>query len=149
MIGHPQPGSGDQTGAASLTARAAAAAASASSSGPGLSTALKPAMADNDVDDGASGVVFARFEKVYWPFIVGMLTNAGPMGVGQIATMLRLAGVSGAGAVDGAGGGGGGVGAGPARGKELAEETLRDFLDAMVADERLDMLAGARYRVRS
>ena len=96
-------------------AAAAAASASASADAPAMAAAVK----------APAEVALEKF-KVYWQFIVGMLTNGGPMTAAQMVGMLRLAVV-------------GGV--------EFGEDELRDFLAHMVHEEKLEVVAG-KYRIR-
>ena len=65
--------------------------------------------------------------KIYWQFILGMLTNGGPMILPQIATMLRFAVVG---------------------GFPFAEEELREYLNLMVHDEKLEFVGG-KYKIVS
>lgn len=64
--------------------------------------------------------------KHYWPFIVGMLTNGGPMPLAQIIAMLKVA---------------------VAGGFPLSEDELRDFLGVMVQEDRLQF-AGGKYKIK-
>ncbi|KAI9823591.1 MAG: hypothetical protein M1832_002372 [Thelocarpon impressellum] len=104
-------------GAAAAAARAATAATASAGDASASSAAVRAPVEAS----------LAKFE-VYWQFIVGMLTNGGPMAAPQIAGMLRLA-VAGGGA--------------------FSEDELRDFLAVMVHEEKLDVLQGGRYRVRT
>ncbi|KAI9882483.1 MAG: hypothetical protein M1823_005772 [Watsoniomyces obsoletus] len=71
--------------------------------------------------------VAAAKMKGYLPFIVGMLTNGGPMPLQQIATMLKFA---------------------VAGGFPFSDDELRDYLRMMVQDGPLDFVNG-RYKIRS
>ncbi|KAI9673984.1 MAG: hypothetical protein M1817_002190 [Caeruleum heppii] len=93
------------------TARAAADAATTASA---MSGALKSA------DDIATSKM-----HVYWQFIVGMLTNGGPMPLAQMVMMLRMT-------VGGT--------------TEFGEEDLRDFLGGMVREGKLEVVGG-RYKI--
>ncbi|KAI9788569.1 MAG: hypothetical protein M1816_006818 [Peltula sp. TS41687] len=64
--------------------------------------------------------------KVYWPFIVGMLTNGGPMPLAQITTMLNFT---------------------VAGGFALGGDELHDFLGVMVRDDKLQV-ANGKYRIK-
>lgn len=65
--------------------------------------------------------------KVYWQFIVGMLTNGGPMPLSQIATMLKFA-VAGR--------------------FPFGDGELREYLSTMVREGKLD-LTGEKYKIRT
>ena len=99
------------------TTVAAAASASAALLSTDAAAAVKP----------AAEQALAKF-KVYWQFIVGMLTNGGPMASAQIGGMLRLA---------------------VAGGVDFGDEELREFLGAMVKEGKLEVAPGGRYKVRS
>ncbi len=71
--------------------------------------------------------VAAAKMKGYLPFIVGMLTNGGPMPLPQIATMLKFA---------------------VAGGFPFSEKELREYLNMIVQDGPLDF-AGGRYKIKS
>lgn len=64
--------------------------------------------------------------QMYWQFIVGMLTNGGPMPLPQIAMMLNFA---------------------VAGGFPHGEEELREYLNVMVQESRLEFLGG-RYKIK-
>lgn len=64
--------------------------------------------------------------KVYWQFIVGMLTNGGPMPLAQIITMLKFA---------------------VAGGFPYSEDELREYLGVMVQEDRLQFVGG-RYKIK-
>lgn len=64
--------------------------------------------------------------KVYWPFIVGMLTNGGPMPLAQIIAMLNFA---------------------VAGGFPLSVDELRDFLGGMVREDKLQF-ANGKYKIK-
>lgn len=64
--------------------------------------------------------------QVYWQFIVGMLTNGGPMALLQISTMLKFA---------------------VAGGFPHSDEELRDFLNVMLQEDKLEFVAG-QYRIK-
>lgn len=70
----------------------------------------------------------AAMEKMnlYWQFIVGMLTNQGPMPLQRIVMMLKIA-------VPG--------------GFPFSNEELREFLAGMVAQGKLEILSGGNYKL--
>lgn len=86
-------------------------------------------------EDGSSGVTAVKSAdeqamtklKVYWQFILGMLTNGGPMTLTQIISMLKFA---------------------VAGGFPFGEDELRDFLGVMVQEGQLE-LAGGKYKIQS
>ena len=78
---------------------------------------------NNDDENFATMTKF----KIFWQFILGMLTNGGPMALPQIATMLRFAVVG---------------------GFPFTEEELREYLNIMVQDEKLEF-AGGKYKIVS
>ena len=85
-----------------------------------------------ETDAGGSSIKSADEQataklKIYWQFIVGMLTNGGPMPLPQIVTMLKFA---------------------VAGGFPFGEDELRDFLSTMVHDNQLE-LVGGKYKINS
>ncbi|KAJ5449343.1 Cullin homology [Penicillium cf. griseofulvum] len=70
----------------------------------------------------------AAMEKmnVHWQFIVGMLTNQGPMALNRIVMMLKIA-------VPG--------------GFPFSNEELRDFLSGMVSKGKLEIVNGGNYKI--
>lgn len=105
----------NDSSAAALNAEATSAAAHTHQDAAVMSAAVKD----------SSELDLEKF-RVYWQFIVGMLTNGGPMGLGQVVGMLRMV-------VQG--------------GVEFGEEELGEFLDGMVREGRLGMEGGGRYKI--
>jgi anaphase-promoting complex subunit 2 len=64
--------------------------------------------------------------NVHWQFIVGMLTNQGPMPLARIIMMLKIA-------VPG--------------GFPFSDEELREFLGGMVSKGKLEIVNGGNYKI--
>lgn len=98
---------------------------------PGTTSAAIAAAAETATSAAAPAVlseheVAQEKMAVYWQYVVGMLTNGGPMPLQQIVMMLKLT-------VPG--------------GFPFGNEELKDYLEVEVRDEKLDFAAGV-YRIR-
>lgn len=98
---------------------------------PGTTSAAIAAAAETATSAAAPAVlseheVAQEKMAVYWQYVVGMLTNGGPMPLQQIVMMLKLT-------VPG--------------GFPFGNEELKDYLEEEVRDEKLDFAAGV-YRIR-